>query len=107
MVPVRGGAGTGLAGVVSTGSSSSRPKTFSQAAMADCSTAYFVEKSRTGTKKRLMYSMNATSVPKPTAPATDDVAETGSPTTRCAPYQRIAAVEIALTHSTIENSDAS
>jgi hypothetical protein len=38
--------------------------------IADCITAYLVEKSRSGTKKRCMYSMNATSVPNANAPAT-------------------------------------
>jgi hypothetical protein len=58
-------------------------------------------------KNLLMYSMNATSVPRPTACDTEEPAEMGSPTTRWAPYHRISAVEMLLTPSTIENRAAS
>ena len=51
------------------GGVSSSSKTRSADDMADCITAYFVEKSRIGTKNFCMYSMKATSVPNASAPA--------------------------------------
>ena len=76
---------------------SSSSKTRSADAIADCMTAYLVEKSRIGMKKRCMYSMNATSVPKAIAPA------------RMWPdaYQTMSATEMLASASTIENSAAS
>ena len=60
---------TGRAGLAIGTGWSSNSKMRSDDDMADCMTAYLVEKSRIGTKKRCMYSMKATSVPKARAPA--------------------------------------
>jgi hypothetical protein len=89
------------------GSISSSSNTRSQAVIADCMTAYLVEKSRIGMKNLFMYSMKATSVPKPIAPETVADAESGSSTIKWAPYQRMSAIVMLLMPSTIEKSAAS
>src|ERR1700693_2882554 len=97
MRPRTAGGNTGCAGLAIGTGWSSNSKMRSDDDMADCMTAYLVEKSRIGTKKRCMYSMKDTNVPKARAPAMI------SPP----PYQMMTPSVIELTASTIENKVAS
>jgi hypothetical protein len=76
---------------------SSSWKTRSAEAIADCMTAYLVENSRIGMKKRWMYSRKATSVPNAITPARMSPAA----------YHTMIAPEMLASASTIEKSAAS